>query len=129
MCNVCITSHLHWKKNIEFTSLTKLKNKTKELNPNQNMAHIFIVIFDTKPISFEINSYVNFKIYSIIFINVHDKRVQRKIHGACKNGKRCKMRWMGLQVGLGMDGVHMGHMDHGGMGLKHNVLGFAVPMH
>jgi hypothetical protein len=90
---------------------------------------MFVVTFDTKSSSLEINSYVNFKIYSIIFINFHERIVQRKIHGACKSGKRCKMRWMGLQVGLGMDGVWMGHMDHGGMGLKHYVLGLALPMH
>jgi hypothetical protein len=36
---------------------------------------------------------------------------------------------MGLQVGLGMDGDQMGHMDHGGMGLKHYVLRLTLPMH
>jgi hypothetical protein len=77
---------------------------------------MFVVILDTKPISLEINSYINLKIYSIVFINVPYKIVQRKIHGACKSGKRCKLRWMGLQIGMGMDGVWMGHMDHGGMG-------------
>jgi hypothetical protein len=55
----------------------------------------------------EMNSYLNFKTYSIIFINGLDRIVWWRIHGMCECDKRYKIGWMGLEIDLGMDGVWM----------------------
>jgi hypothetical protein len=70
-----------------------------------DMRHILLVI----------NSYLNFKTYSITFINCRDKVIQWKLDKVLKSWKRSKMSWIGIA---------WGNMEDGHMGLKHSSQNF-----
>jgi len=77
----------------------------------------FIVMIDTWCIPLIINSYLNFKTYSITFINCPNRVVWQKLEKMWESWKRFKASWMGHGAWMG---IAWGNMENGRMGPKHS---------
>jgi hypothetical protein len=74
-------------------------------------------MIDMWNILFVINSYLNLKIDSIIFIDGLDRIVRRKLDETWENWKMSKVSWMGHGAWMGMT---WGNIEDGWMGPKHS---------
>jgi hypothetical protein len=74
-------------------------------------------MIDRQHIPLVINSYLNFKTYSITFINCLDRIVWQKLNEEWETWKRSKASWMGHGAWMG---IAWRNMEDGCMGLKHS---------